>query len=73
MSVTNTDPSVIIFRLKNVPFIDITGLTTLCELIEKFHHRGIKVHICEANREVRRKLIRVNILHKKSVFFEHWV
>lgn len=71
LSVTNTDPSVIIFRLKNVPFIDITGLTTLCELIEKFHHRGIKVHICEANREVRRKLIRVNILHwlqKKRLF-----
>lgn len=71
LAVTQTDPSVIILRLKNVPFIDMTGLTTLRELVEQFHHRGIKVYMCEANAEVRRKLIKVNMLHflqKKRLF-----
>lgn len=71
LAVTHTDPSVIILRLKNVPFMDMTGLTTLHELVEQFHHRGIKVYMCEANTEVRRKLIKVNILHwlqKKRIF-----
>lgn len=71
LAVTHTDPSVIILRLKNVPFVDMTGLTILRELVKQFHHRGIKVYICEANAEVRRKLIKVNILRwlkKKRLF-----
>ena len=71
LAVTHTDPSVIVLRLKNVPFMDMTGLTTLRELVEQFHHRGIKVYMCEANAEVRRKLIKVNILRllqKKRLF-----
>jgi SulP family sulfate permease len=63
LAVTHTDPSVIILRLKNVPFMDMTGLTTLRELVEQFHHRGIKIYMCEANAEVRQKLIKVNMLH----------
>ena len=61
LAVTHTDPSVIILRLKNVPFMDMTGLTILRELVEQFHNRGIKVYMCEANVAVRRKLIKVNI------------
>lgn len=71
LAVTHTDPSAIILRLKNVPFMDMTGLTILRELIEQFHHRGIKVYMCEANAEVRRKLIKVNmlrLLEKKRLF-----
>ncbi len=71
LAVTHTDPLVIILRLKNVPFIDMTGLTTLRELVEQFHHRGIKIYMCEANTEVRRKLIKVNMhqwLQKKRLF-----
>jgi SulP family sulfate permease len=71
LAVTHTDPSVIILRLKNVPFMDMTGLTILRELVEQFHHRGIKVYMCEANAEVRRKLIKVNMLRwleKKRLF-----
>ncbi len=71
LAVTHTDPSVIILRLKNVPFMDMTGLTTLHELVEQFHHRGIKVYMCEANAEVRRKLIKINMHHwlqKKRLF-----
>ncbi|MDR3442673.1 MAG: SulP family inorganic anion transporter [Legionella sp.] len=71
LAVTHTDPSAIILRLKNVPFMDMTGLTILRELVEQFHHRGIKVYMCEANAEVRRKLIKVNMLRwleKKRLF-----
>lgn len=71
LAVTHTNPSMIILRLKNVPFMDMTGLTTLRELIEQFHHRGIKVYMCEANAEVSQKLINVNMLHwleKKRLF-----
>lgn len=71
LAVTHTDPSAIILRLKNVPFMDMTGLTILRELVEQFHHRGIKVYMCEANAEVRRKLIKVNmlrLLEKKRLF-----
>ncbi len=71
LAVTHTDPSVIILRLKNVPFIDMTGLTILRELVEQFHNRGIKVYMCEANVAVRRKLIKVNmlrLLEKKRLF-----
>lgn len=71
LAVTHTDPSVIILRLKNVPFMDMTGLTILRELVEEFHHRGIKVYMCEANAEVRRKLIKVSMLcwlEKKRLF-----
>ncbi len=35
-AVTHSDPKVIIFRLKNVPFIDMTGLQTFSEIIENF-------------------------------------
>lgn len=71
LAVTHTDPSVIILRLKNVPFMDMTGLTILRGLVEQFHHRGIKVYMCEANAVVRRKLIKVNMLRwleKKRLF-----
>lgn len=71
LAVTHTDPAVIILRLKNVPFMDMTGLTILRELVEQFHNRGIKVYMCEANVAVRRKLIKINMLRcleKKRLF-----
>jgi SulP family sulfate permease len=71
LAVTHTDPSVIILRLKNVPFIDMTGLTILRELVDQFHNRGIKIYMCEANAAVRRKLIKFNMLRsleKKRLF-----
>jgi len=71
LAVTHTDPSVIIIRLKNVPFMDMTGLTILRELVEQFQNRGIKVYMCEANAAVRRKLIKFNMLRrleKKRLF-----
>ncbi|KTC65311.1 transporter (plasmid) [Legionella adelaidensis] len=60
---THSDPKVIIFRLKNTPFMDMTGLQTFREIIESFHHRGIHVYLCEANKNVHKKLDKIKIHH----------
>lgn len=72
LAVTHTDPKAIIFRLKNVPFIDMTGLQTFHEILEAFHHRGVPVYLCEANNTVRQHLEKTGI-HQwiaKSHIFE---
>lgn len=71
LAATHTDPKIIIFRLKDVPFMDMTGLETFNELIEHYHKRGVIVYLCEANPTVLRKLANVGILHwvaKNKVF-----
>lgn len=60
---THTDPVVLILRLKHVPFMDITGLQMLEEVIQQLHKRHIVVKLCEANAKVLGKLGRVGILH----------
>jgi len=60
-AITHSDPKNIIFRLKDVPFIDITGLQTFSEVIEEFHKRGVTVYLCEANPKVTRKIINIGI------------
>ena len=61
LSVTYMDPKAIIFRLKGVPFMDITGLQTFQEIIEQFHSRSIDVLLCEANSRVQYKLEKMDI------------
>lgn len=71
LAVTHSDPKIIIFRLKNVPFIDMTGLQTFREIIEAFHHRKVQVYLCEANKSVHKKLDKININHwlgKNQIF-----
>jgi SulP family sulfate permease len=70
-AVTHSDPRNIIFRLKDVPFMDITGLQTFSELIEQFHKRGVTVYLCEANPKVAAKIINIGITRwvgKNSIF-----
>jgi len=59
---THTDPKVLIIRLRRVPFMDITGLQTLQEVIEDLQRRGIEVRLCEANARVLGKLRKTGIL-----------
>lgn len=59
---THTEPKTIIFRLKDVPFMDMTGLQTFREVIEQYHKRDIKVYLCEANTRVIDKLTHMGIL-----------
>ena len=69
LSITKTDPKNIIFRLKDVPFIDMTGLSTFKEIIDQYNKRGVHVYLCEANSVVSRKLIKAGIISKESQIF----
>ena len=59
---THTDPAILIIRLRDVPFMDITGIQTLAEVIGKLHERGVRVLLCEANDRVRGKLRLAGVL-----------
>ena len=59
---THTDPRLLILRLRRVPFLDITGLQTLEEVIQKLAKRGVAVVLCEANTRVRGKLKEAGLL-----------
>jgi SulP family sulfate permease len=61
---THSDPSLLIIRLKRVPFMDITGLQTLEEVIQQLHKRNIVVKLCEANTTVFNKLGKAGILQE---------
>lgn len=60
-AVTHSDPKNIIFRLKDVPFMDITGLQTFSEVIEEFHKRGVNIYLCEANPKVAKKIDNIGV------------
>lgn len=59
---THTDPKYLIIRLKWVPFIDITGLQTLEEVIQELQKRRVTVMLSGANRRVNRKLKKAGII-----------
>lgn len=63
LAIANIDPKIIVFRLKDVPFMDMTGLETFKELIQQYRQRDIKIYICEANARVQEKLQHVGILN----------
>lgn len=59
---THTDPKNLIIRLKWVPFIDITGLQTLEEVIRDLQKRGVIVLLSGANERVAAKLLKAGII-----------
>lgn len=61
---THTDPEVLVIRLRNVPFIDATGLQTLEEVVLDLQARGIRVMIVEANSRVSGKLEKMGLTAK---------
>nr|WP_255592493.1 SulP family inorganic anion transporter [Bordetella sp. BOR01] len=56
LACTRSDPRVLVIRLRRVPFIDVTGLQMLEEVIARLHRRGVRVLLAEANARVRGKL-----------------
>jgi sulfate permease, SulP family len=71
LAMTECKPKIIIFRLKNVPSIDMTGLEIFDEIIQHYSQKGITGYLCEANAKVSRKLEKVGILRRvahKKVF-----
>lgn len=67
---THTDPKMLIIRLRRVPFMDITGLQTLQEVVQQLHKRNIIVKLCEANERVLRKLGKAGVM--TEVGAEHY-
>jgi SulP family sulfate permease len=59
---THTDPQVLVIRLNRMPFVDITGLQTIEEVIEDVGSRDVRVVLCEANTRVKTKLTRAGII-----------
>ena len=59
---TGADPKVLVVRMTDMPFTDMTGLQTLEEAIHHLQERGVRVILCEANERVYRKLERAGIL-----------
>ncbi len=55
-------PKILIIRLRWVPFMDITGLQALEEIIENFHKKNVTVLISGANSRVTQKLNRAGII-----------
>lgn len=61
LATTQLEPKAIIFRLKQVPFMDITGLEAFYELVTQLSKQGISVYLCEANARVSQKLAKIDI------------
>lgn len=62
LALSHTDPRILILRLHRVPFMDMTGLLTLEEVVGKLQHRGVRVMLCEANERVKGKLAKAGLL-----------
>jgi SulP family sulfate permease len=62
LDITHTLPRVLVFRLRWVPFIDITGLQTLEYVIADLHKRGVRVMLTGANARVEAKLVKAHIV-----------
>ncbi|MBA5689071.1 SulP family inorganic anion transporter [Rugamonas apoptosis] len=58
---THTEPHILIIRLRHVPFMDITGIQTLEEVVRKMQTRGVRVLLCEANERVKAKLDKADL------------
>ena len=63
---TQADPKILIIRLRRVPFMDITGIQVLEEVMQKLRRRGIRVMLCEANERVLAKLQRAAVINEGS-------
>ncbi|HSI68943.1 MAG TPA: SulP family inorganic anion transporter, partial [Gillisia sp.] len=57
----NFKPKVLILRMRNVPFVDATGINRLKEICHRFEEKGIQIIISGANRKVKEELLRASI------------
>lgn len=64
LSITHTDLITLIVHLKRVPFIDITGIQTLEEVIGKLHQRKVRVILSGANARVTGKLEKAGVIQQ---------
>lgn len=57
----NKQPEILILRMRNVPFIDATGINRLKEMCKQLLVKGTKIIISEANHEVRHELLKAQL------------
>jgi SulP family sulfate permease len=62
LAFTKSDPRVLILRLRWVPFIDMTGMTALEEVIQDLQRRKVRVMLAGANQRVTDKLAKAGLL-----------
>jgi len=55
-------PKTLIIRLERVPFMDITGIHTLEEVMDVLRKRGVNVLLCEANARVHGKFVNAGVI-----------
>ncbi|MBN2405869.1 MAG: STAS domain-containing protein [Coriobacteriia bacterium] len=58
---THTEPTMLVVSLKHVPFIDLTGIIALKEVIQRSAKHGIDVRLCCANGLVTGKLDKAGV------------
>jgi SulP family sulfate permease len=61
---THTDPSILIIRLRWVPYIDATGLQTLEDSITALQNRGVRVMLTGPNARIELKLRKAGIINR---------
>lgn len=54
----------LILRMRHVPFVDATGIQALSEIIDDCRRFKTRLIICGMRENVRRKLVRANVLEK---------
>jgi sulfate permease, SulP family len=59
---THSLPNILIIRLLRVPFMDLTGLQRLQEVVQVLRKRGVRVILTDANARVHGKLGRAGLL-----------
>ncbi|HMC01543.1 MAG TPA: SulP family inorganic anion transporter [Flavobacteriaceae bacterium] len=55
------NPKVLILRMRNVPFIDATGIYRLKEMIKQFTYQKVSIVLSGVNRQVKEDLEKANI------------
>lgn len=63
LAVTHTDPQTLIIRMRWVPFMDVTGLQTLEEIIENLQERKVRVILSGANIRLEKNCVRAELLN----------
>jgi len=58
---TDSDPSGLVIKLANVPFIDLTGQMALKDAVEALEKRGVAVALCCATDDVAARLAKARI------------
>jgi SulP family sulfate permease len=61
LSDLNQQPKILILRMRNVPFIDATGINRLKEICQQLQAKGTVIILSGANHEVKLELLNSNL------------